>query len=84
MQAMSVPTDSSGWERRAREFEVLMEQTRRRELAESRRADQESIRADEERHRADKEARRADEERRRAEAEKSNFLQLQDSMRAER
>jgi hypothetical protein len=81
---MPMPTDSSGWERRARQFESLMEQAKRRELAESRRADQEATRADAERHRAEQEARRADDERRRAEAEKTNFVKLQDSLRAER
>ena len=66
----------SGWERRARRFESLMEEAERRELAESRRADQEATRADAERQRADQEARLADEERRRAKAEKTNFAEL--------
>lgn len=72
-----MPTDVSGWERRARQFEALVEQAKRRELAESRRADLEAARADAERQ-------RADDERRRAEAEKVNFIKLQESLRAER
>lgn len=79
-----MPTDLLGWEQRARQFESLVEQSKRRELAESRRADQEATRADAERQRADTEAKRADDERRRAEAEKTNFVKLQDSLRAER
>jgi hypothetical protein len=79
-----MPTDTSGWERRARQFEALVEQAKRRELAESRRADLEAARADAERQRASAEAKRADDERRRAEAEKVNFIKLQESLRAER
>ena len=81
---MPMPTDVSGWERRARQFEALVEQAKRRELAESRRADLEAARADAERQRASAEAKRADDERRRAEAEKVNFIKLQESLRAER